>query len=61
MISQQLVLDALHNIKRCCSTCECKTCILYDADKKKCSFYHSDKVPREWKNKAVISIKNIEL
>lgn len=61
MISQQSVLDALEIIKRYCSTGECKTCILYDAEKKKCPFYHSDKVPREWKNKAVFSIKNVEL
>lgn len=61
MNRQHSVLDALEIIKRYCITGECKTCILYDADKKKCPFYQSDKVPREWKNKAVFKIKNVEL
>ena len=61
MNSQPTVLEALEVIKTYCITEECKTCILYDEEKKKCPFYNSDKVPSEWKNKAVISIKNIEL
>lgn len=55
------VIKALEVIKRYCITEECETCILYDAEKEKCPFYNSEKVPTDWKNKAVFSIKNIEL